>query len=156
MTEHQERIAEIRERLAAVANELPVLPGDFGFTKPALNEFFASAPYMIDTLLAQLDAAQADTHEGLKADRWKIVGSGRADGLMDHTVQTRVQRDGSVLYVISDGVAVMARDGEWQIEPIPSSRTDAFIANTRFASIAEAMKVYRAGVSPEATEGTNG
>ncbi len=56
---------------------------------------------------------------------------GRAVG--EITIQRRVQRDGSVkwaVYLRDD--YVLDQSGDWQFEPIPSSRTDEFLATTRF------------------------
>lgn len=45
----------------------------------------------------------------------------------------------------SDGV--MNRDGEWEWEPQPSSRDDAFLARCRYDSAEEAMKVAGADLT---------
>lgn len=37
---------------------------------------------------------------------------------------------------------VLARDGEWEWEPQPSSRDDDFMARTRFASFTEAADFF--------------
>lgn len=36
----------------------------------------------------------------------------------------------------------LAKDGEWEYEPIPSSRDDAFYASCRFDSLEEALAAY--------------
>jgi hypothetical protein len=47
-------------------------------------------------------------------------------------VVERGQRDGSVLYAVTQRGWVANRDGEWEYEPLPSSRDDDFIARCRF------------------------
>jgi len=36
----------------------------------------------------------------------------------------------------------LTRDGHWEIEPMPSSRTDAFLARCRYATPEEALQVW--------------
>lgn len=54
-------------------------------------------------------------------------------------VQRRPQRGGAVLWSVTDGFSVLAKDGTWEHEPNPSSRDDAFLDRCRFASADEAM-----------------
>lgn len=42
-------------------------------------------------------------------------------------------------WAIVDGGCVLAEDGQWEVEPQPSSRTDAFKMRTRY-TLAEAMQ----------------
>jgi hypothetical protein len=47
---------------------------------------------------------------------------------------------------------VATRDGEWEYEPNPSSRTDDFIKDTRFATVEEAARAaMRAAAREEPT-----
>lgn len=55
----------------------------------------------------------------------------------------KIEFRGKTGWCISDGVAVLARTGEWQYESTPSNRTEAFIKSTRYATPEEAMEVYR-------------
>lgn len=45
------------------------------------------------------------------------------------------QRDGSVLWKVMRMGEVLTTDGSWEWEPQPSSRTDAYLARTRFATL---------------------
>ena len=48
-------------------------------------------------------------------------------------VEQRAQRDGSILWcIVTSFSEVFNRDLQWEWEPMPSSRTDEFIARTRF------------------------
>jgi hypothetical protein len=63
----------------------------------------------------------------------------------DITLQRRTQRDGShrwVVYRFGTSYA-LNRDGQWEYEPIPSSRDDAYLARTRFATLMEAYECFR-------------
>ena len=56
------------------------------------------------------------------------------------TLDRMVQRDGRVLWKVSLLGDCLNRNGEWEYEPIPSSRDDAFFARCRFASVEEALE----------------
>jgi hypothetical protein len=47
-------------------------------------------------------------------------------------IKRRIQRDGSVKWAVYRRGYALDKKGEWQLEPIPSSRTDEFLADTRF------------------------
>lgn len=47
-------------------------------------------------------------------------------------IETRDQMDGSRLWVLKMHEWVLGRDGKFHYEPLPSSRTEEFIKNTRF------------------------
>ena len=47
-------------------------------------------------------------------------------------IECREQLDGSKKWVLKMQEFVLGKDGKFVFEPIPSSRTDEFIANTRF------------------------
>lgn len=75
----------------------------------------------------------------------------RADGgPLEVTLKRMLQRDGSVKWRIARGGWCLARDGGWEHEPLPSSRTDEFFANCRYASTAEALVVWEAYLAREA------
>lgn len=50
------------------------------------------------------------------------------------SIEARDQQNGSRKWVLKMQEWVLGKDGEFHIEPIPSSRTDKFIENTRFDS----------------------
>lgn len=45
-------------------------------------------------------------------------------------------------WAITDGHSVLDKDGDWIIEPLPSSRDDEYIAKTRWASAEEAYAFW--------------
>ncbi|BCY18672.1 hypothetical protein hrd7_25210 [Leptolinea sp. HRD-7] len=53
-----------------------------------------------------------------------------------------IQRDGTVLWKIVDPPFVLNTSGQWEYEPMPSSRDDAFLKRCRFASIEAAVKAW--------------
>jgi hypothetical protein len=65
-----------------------------------------------------------------------------------------VDYDTLAAWVIRDGIGkVLPRAGEWRIEPQPSSRSAAFIEETRYASAAEAYDRWQARVRGDAWTG---
>lgn len=88
-------------------------------------------------------APQPDDRTGLTPVKFEIQGTRSSDGRDPRYVESREQRDGSRLWVVTgSGSFVLARDGIWEWEPQPSSRDDEFITRTRFASAAEAASFF--------------
>lgn len=56
-------------------------------------------------------------------------------------IESRAQMDESVKWVVKMDDYNLGKDGEYYYEPMPSSRTDAFIKMTRFDSKEEALEV---------------
>jgi len=53
-------------------------------------------------------------------------------------------RDGSRQWIIQNrGGDVLNRDGEWEYQPMPSSRTDEFLARTRWSDARAAIAFAR-------------
>lgn len=63
--------------------------------------------------------------------------------LVDQDSDLRVERRGAAAWAVCEGGSVVNRDGGRELEPMPSSRDDDFIARTRFP-LAEALKIARA------------
>lgn len=59
------------------------------------------------------------------------------------TIEKCVQRNGTVLWAVRDAGYVLNKAGEWEYEPLPSSRTDAFFSRCRFRSKEEAMQAWK-------------
>ena len=74
------------------------------------------------------------------ASYWLIAP--RFDGPHEVRLDQCLQRDGSVLWAIREGGLCLARDGNWEYEPIPSDRDEAFFARCRFSTIAEAVSCW--------------
>ena len=53
-----------------------------------------------------------------------------------------VNREGVHSWAVRCGGSCMSRSGTWTIEPIPSSRTDAWIRSHRFESAQQALDAY--------------
>lgn len=62
------------------------------------------------------------------------------------TVAQRKGIDAVRWAVYRDRSFCLAKDGEWEYEPLPSSRDDAFIERCRFGTLAEAIAAMRAAV----------
>ena len=57
--------------------------------------------------------------------------------------RTTVEYRGDNKWAVVDCGFVLNKAGEWVFEPLPSSRTNAFIAHTRFDSLEEAFEACR-------------
>jgi len=73
--------------------------------------------------------------------QWVFDPSVRADPIHPIVIDTCRQRDGTILYAIRQTGAVFTAAGEWEYEPIPSSRDDAFIARARYDTWEAAAKM---------------
>lgn len=45
-------------------------------------------------------------------------------------------------WVVKNCDEVLNKDGEWEYEPMPSSRTDDFLERTRFSNLEDARRAY--------------
>ena len=66
----------------------------------------------------------------ITACAWRIGPA----GLAEVRIVERVQRDGEVLYAITQRGRVANHDREWESAVLPSSRDEEFIARTRWSS----------------------
>lgn len=57
--------------------------------------------------------------------------------------------DGDYRYAVRQASAVLSKTGEWEHEPIPSSRDDAFFLRCRFDSWEEAAKAILKYCKPQ-------
>lgn len=59
-------------------------------------------------------------------------------------LDVKYQIDGSRKYAIYryEGSLVLNKDGQWEYEPLPSSRSDDYLARCRFESPAKALEVW--------------
>jgi hypothetical protein len=79
------------------------------------------------------------THGGFQINAVSL----RTDGMsMEVEAKRRRQRDGSSLWAVTYGSEVLNRNGEWEYEPIPSSRDDDFLRRCRFASLSDAILAF--------------
>lgn len=71
----------------------------------------------------------------------QVFGGGPHDR-RDVTIQRRRQRDGSSLWSINERGNCLNNAGDWEYEPIPSSRDDAYLARTRWQTAREALMAW--------------
>ena len=77
---------------------------------------------------------------------YQLRGGGPADHPSDDiTLQRRVQRDGTVRWAVYrfGTTYALTRDGTWAFEPQPSSRSDDYLAWTRYTTPADALDHFR-------------
>jgi hypothetical protein len=58
-------------------------------------------------------------------------------------IEERTGREGVVRWAVTRNSDVLNRSGKWEWEPNPSSRTDAFLRRTRYATVDEALAAAR-------------
>lgn len=68
----------------------------------------------------------------------QVFGGGPRDR-RDIIIQRRRQRDGSSLWSINERGNCLSIDGVWVLEPIPSSRDDAYTARMRWPTMEAAI-----------------
>ncbi len=54
------------------------------------------------------------------------------------TVERREQRDGSIKWAVMSPGNALTKNGKWEMERLPSSRTEAYLARARFDTLDEA------------------
>jgi len=85
---------------------------------------------------------------------WALWPPPERDAHTPITVSRMWQRDGSALFAVRWRGRCLNDDGEWEWEPIPSSRDAAFMARCRFTSLGETMlRAERAAIETEAYDG---
>jgi hypothetical protein len=96
-----------------------------------------------NALAAQLDGATISSYSISVEDK---IDADELDANAFIIERTR-QRDGSVLWVVRANGRCLNKSGEWEWEPMPSSRDDEFLARCRFdsavaarAALAKAVK----------------
>ncbi len=67
-----------------------------------------------------------------RIDAWPKHGA-------DITIETAVQIDGPDLFAVRYAGRCLNKFGEWEMEPMPSSRSEDFLERCRFASIEDAI-----------------
>jgi hypothetical protein len=71
------------------------------------------------------------------------------DGTCPVTIEQVRSMDGDYRYAVRQASAVLSKTGEWEHEPIPSSRDDAFFLRCRFDSWEEAAKAILKYCKPQ-------
>lgn len=92
-------------------------------------------PY-IDRMWATYQAGRAALQSQDREDA-EVTAYALPSGI---SVERSMQRDGSYLWAVRDGFKkCLSKNGEWDYEPFPSSRTDEWLAAHRFTSASEAI-----------------
>lgn len=77
----------------------------------------------------------------LVVNEYQIEGGGPRDR-RSIVLKRQPQRSGPDKWAINDGGSCLSREGEWEWEPLPSSRDDDFISRCRFDTPEEALGAY--------------
>lgn len=98
---------------------------------------YAATPVNILALIAEVRALResAGLH-GVRIERYSIPESGT------EIIRTD-QRTGPAKWKVYKEGYCLAKSGDWEYEPMPSSRTDDFIERCRFDSAQEAITAAR-------------
>lgn len=54
-------------------------------------------------------------------------------------IELRYEMNGKPLFAVTDGSFVLNRDLDWEHEPLPSSRDEAFFTRCRYSTFEEAL-----------------
>ena len=69
--------------------------------------------------------------ESLVATRFAVPSTADQDGGDTITIERRCQLKGPAKWAVKRGGNVLCKDGSWELEFMPSSRTDAFLTRAR-------------------------
>ena len=92
----------------------------------------------------EIEAAVPGTH----VTRYTIEGCDPHNQI--HITQA-LQISGLALWAVRRHSTCLNKDGEWECEPMPSSRDDDFLERCRFSTPAEAVNAYHASTQPAPT-----
>lgn len=77
-----------------------------------------------------------------------VLGEG-ADGFNRVTLEEALQRNGSILWAVrKQGGSCLNKQGEWEFEPMPSSRDAAFFHRCRWESPEKAYRAWEKSLEP--------
>lgn len=146
-------LGERCDRLALLLGGSPIGAGwSLSGATAQIRETLEQEGYVLDRM-AEADRRARASHpsavsgEGerlkeLEVLEYQIAGGGPFDR-EDVRLVRRRNRDGVSKWAVVNRGAALNADGEWEWEPIPSSRTDEYLARTRFATPEAALNVYR-------------
>lgn len=99
---------------------------------------------------SSMPATNALGHYPMSACEWRVgPPDDFRNGWREIRIVERTQRDLSCLYAVVMRSYTANRDGEWEHEPIPSSRDDDYMARCRFADWEEAALLAQKMVRKE-------
>lgn len=115
---------------------------------PRLNELMARLAIYAVADPYSPDFDEAITRELLTPHDQGTVVSGLPvaayDAGGDVRIEAAKQCDGSTLWAVRNGPSCLAKDGQWEYEPMPSSRDDAFFERCRYPTAQAALDVLDA------------
>lgn len=80
--------------------------------------------------------------KGLRINEYQLQG-GSWPQVADVVLRRMPQREGPDKWAILDHKFCLDKDGDWVIQPLPSSRDDEFMQRCRFDSAEEALTFWR-------------
>lgn len=96
------------------------------------------------------DATNAITMPLARVTAYALGDTASPMGMGPETLEAAVQRDGSVLWAIRRmGGSCLNKKGEWEYEPMPSSRTAAFFKRCRWPTAEAAYQAWEAVQTPK-------
>lgn len=82
-----------------------------------------------------------EKYQGYEINTVQVVGGGPRDR-RDVTAERRRQLNGTSRWVIKERSLVLNRDGDWEYEPIPSSRDEEYKARTGWSTLNAAIMAF--------------
>lgn len=132
-----DRLKEIIDRRGSGAFHRII--GGFSMVCSESNRVLDPASDVVE-LHPQIKAALAAHYEGIPVAAYSVGDRANGIGVL---VQRARQVDDSYLWKVTDGASCLNKSGEWEYEPLPSSRDDDFMARCRFATADEAIEAAR-------------
>lgn len=134
---------EIRKALD-VASQLAEIASDWHLNEVQIDGEMVDIidiKSIFDNALAHLDTLPAALP--LVVNEYQLAGGGPYDR-DDITLKRMPQQKGPDKWAIYNGGSVLNKLGEWQYEPLPSSRTVEYLIHCRFDSAKEALWAWQA------------
>lgn len=78
----------------------------------------------------------------ITAVEWRIGDPPRPEQSREVRIVERINRDGARRFAVVEAGWVLNKDGEWEYEPLPSSRDDAFMERCRFDEFDDAYYTF--------------
>jgi hypothetical protein len=128
--------------VATNGEDLGVKPGEFQVVEWRLNHSAgASAPSPVSAPGQSLEAGEKSPMDGLIPSTYRLPWSrfqNATPWMAAELVATHWDKNRPTRWAIRESGSVLAKDGEWEFEPNPSSRTPEFLERTRWGSLEEA------------------
>lgn len=94
---------------------------------------------------AEQQRAVKSLNAGMRPVAWELAPAARAQGLTASAVRLEEveQQGGAARYAIRQGGNCLGNDGQWELEPQPSSRDAEFLTRCRFETIGQALAAWQ-------------